>query len=616
MEGFSYDTGNEALTEYDANTLHEALAGLLDLRSFMSKSMSMEMKRWFSLTYVFPTLDKEWTGVKAVLEWMRVQLAEWAPDNLAEMDAFQADMDLKADGLMPAEPVGAAKTDAEDLALRRQETLAQLRTKAKNTLHLAGMVAQDRKVQIHGRIIHAFSLIGRESVAMDLEQQHTQLDTVQWYANRAWDGGLAMCKQIAALPDSMEFLRATDIIQRLHMPNGDRDLFYDALETAELIFKMAVEHMSLTAWTDQVHAQTMPFTLAIGMHLEVELAEQGLYACARDWKAILEVVAAVFNASHPDVEPVPGNSNYDHDLDTDPHADLVNGELGPGHATVAGRFLFLKQLLEDLDFHKHQLVREACFLYSQGDVTSGMEPWNPLLPDGEQLLWQMFATPANTKFWCEDMFRDITGILGNRAFNCSRFSRMEAVVKASEMRASHKMPHVSLSFQDVGSAALPKNIRQVRDACFAVQTDCQKAQMAEDEGMTFDLGQPFHGNAPLIDVTPLMDVPPSKKKQKAEAADGPASTPGPASNAKPSKKTWKPAGQESNHKSVAARALIAEMLQKGWQEKEQMAADSWWAVLLPKGLVFKYFDQELKTHRRFISLGYHGHATLLGTQTH
>ena len=444
---------------------------------------------------------------------------------------------------------------------------------------------------------------------MDLSQQHTQMDTAQWYANRVLDGGLAMCKQIAALPDSLEFLKAADIIQRLHIPNGDRDLFYDPLETADLIFKMAVEYMSLTAWTDQVHAQTMPFTLAIGLHNDLALAELGLYGCARDWKAILEVESAVFNASHPDVDPVLGNSNYNHDLHGDSHADLVNRQLGPGHSTLAGRFPFLKQVLEDLDFHKHQVVREACFLFDQGDKTSGICPWDPLLPDGEQLLWQMFATPANTKFWCEDMFRDITGILGNRAFNCSRFSRMEAVVKASEMRCSDPMPHVSLSFQDVGGHALPKNQRRVTNGCFAVQTDSQKTLLAGYASMTFDLGQPFQGNAPLIDVTPLMDVPP-KKKQKVENAHGPDSTPGPASKTTPSKKTWKPAGQESNHKSVAAMALIAEMLQQGWQDKEQMAADSWWAVLLRKGLVFKYFDQELNTHRIFMPLGYHGHATL------
>jgi len=47
---------------------------------------------------------------------------------------------------------------------------------------------------------------------------------------------------------------------------------------------------------------------------------------------------------------------------------------------------FLRRLLDDLDFHKNQLVREACCLCSQGDMP-GFQPWDYCMPDGNRLLW-------------------------------------------------------------------------------------------------------------------------------------------------------------------------------------------------------------------------------------
>ena len=82
-----------------------------------------------------------------------------------------------------------------------------------------------------------------------------------------------------------------------------------------------------------------------------------------------------------------------------------------------GKYPQLTLLLERLDFHKHQFVREACCLFSQGrpGPDSGCGPWGPEHLDGELLLWHAFGSPANTKFFLEDIFRDLKQIMGPRA---------------------------------------------------------------------------------------------------------------------------------------------------------------------------------------------------------
>jgi hypothetical protein len=176
--------------------------------------------------------------------------------------------------------------------------LAQLRQKAKNTIHLAAMVTQDRLVQLHGRIIYAFEILGRRSVAQDLKQQRTQHGTCQWYAHRALDSGFDLCMQIACVPDSMSFLESVTLAPQIHVPGpAARQLFHEELEVASLILHFAWEYMAITAWTDAVHANTMPFTLAAGLSVEASLAKAGLDGCRKDWEAILEVEDAVFKTT-------------------------------------------------------------------------------------------------------------------------------------------------------------------------------------------------------------------------------------------------------------------------------------------------------------------------------
>jgi len=479
LEGFAFDIGADHGADCSLDDIQRQLANLIELHSFNRKSMSLELKRWFSFTYAWPNLNKEWTAVRMVLQWLQVQLAEWSPEAMHELDALQLDQ-ADANSMIPVAgpgpdcdpalglPRDPAVPDAEqrrgpapDAEERRQEsrerTLAQLRQKAKNTIHLAAMVTQDRLVQIHGRIIYAFEILGRRSVAQDLKQQRTQHGTCQWYAHRALDGGFALCMQIASVPDNMAFLESVTVAPQIHVggPAG-RQLFHEELEVASLILNFAWEYMAITAWTDAVHALTMPFTLAAGLSVQASLATAGLDGCRKDWEAILEVEDAVFRTAtiaqgddpglghvHGIAAPIDGPDparGGDHGVPA-PEDGLAPGAAQASSAQVgaASGCRFLHRLLDDLDFHKHQLVRETCYLFSEGLLPQFM-PWDPNLPDGKLQLARMFATPANTKYWCEDMFKDMKTILSKKAFNAGRITRMQAVVSSAALLRCHPDP--------------------------------------------------------------------------------------------------------------------------------------------------------------------------------
>jgi len=85
MEGFAFDLDMDMATECIIADVQGQLANMLDMKSFLRKNMNVELKRWFSFTYSFPTLDKEWTAVHAVLTWMQFQMAEWRPETLKDL---------------------------------------------------------------------------------------------------------------------------------------------------------------------------------------------------------------------------------------------------------------------------------------------------------------------------------------------------------------------------------------------------------------------------------------------------------------------------------------------------------------------------------------------------
>ena len=663
MEGFAFDLDMDMATECTIADIQGQLADMLDMKSFLRKNMNVELKRWFSFTYSFPTLDKEWTAVHAVLTWMQFQMAEWRPETLKDLDAL---VDLAKDphlvapepgpgpghgppppladdpGPGPAPDASLVEQRAADEAAaardevhaKREFTLAQLREKTKNTLLLAGAVSADREVQTHGRVIYEFELLGRKSVARDLELQRTQFSTTQWYAQRVLDGGHELCVEIFSVLDSITFLGRVGLGPQVTV--SGRHVVYEDLELAEMICKLAVAYVALTAWTDSVHAQTLPFTLALGLHTDAALATAGLQACQKDWEAILEVEDALFKKAT--VAELPQPDIFDEIFPDDP--GFPEGGPGPANPPDPGApdksLAFLHRLLEDLDFHKHQLVRETCFLFSEPGPD--YDSWDPFLPDGVLQLWQMFATPANTKFWCEDVFKDLKQILASKAANVNRMSRMKAVMEAAERskaafarqphdpdaHATHKpMDQVKLEPHEAG-LNMPKSLSALKDGCFSFPSDERKVALAAEAGLTFDLGQPAAGLRPVIDLSLLMDV--EKQKRKVGLNPGadpvpwsdPAAGPGPGPDPDPapghgsspiSKPTWKPAGKEANMRSVAAMALVRALAGKSGMEKEADARDAWWICLLRKGLFFQY-EAPGQSPCVFLSLGFHGHAAL------
>ena len=78
------------------------------------------------------------------------------------------------------------------------------------------------------------------------------------------------------------------------MLGAQRGLFLEELVVAQLIATLAHEYMSISAWSDLIHAETMPFSLAAGLHESLAMADKGMQACAADWEAILELEGHVF----------------------------------------------------------------------------------------------------------------------------------------------------------------------------------------------------------------------------------------------------------------------------------------------------------------------------------
>ena len=49
--------------------------------SFTKRSGAVEVKRFFSFTFAFPALDPEWTGIMAILNWLKIQLGHVTKDD-------------------------------------------------------------------------------------------------------------------------------------------------------------------------------------------------------------------------------------------------------------------------------------------------------------------------------------------------------------------------------------------------------------------------------------------------------------------------------------------------------------------------------------------------------
>ena len=97
---------------------------------------------------------------------------------------------------------------------------------------------------------------------------------------------------------------------------------------------------------------TLTPSLAIGLHPDPQVAKAGLLDRASDWKLILSFEAAVLRPGDiPVMRQTPG------DAASSGHESLFTGPACQTYQQCV-------KLLDMLDFHKHQLVREVCFAMS------------------------------------------------------------------------------------------------------------------------------------------------------------------------------------------------------------------------------------------------------------
>jgi len=275
-----------------------------------------------------------------------------------------------------------------------------MRQQTNHTLHLCLMCMSNRKLQVHGRIIFAYLKLGHVEMAESLKQHKSQASSMAWYADRACLAGLPMLRMISEVGDDVSWLESLMLTVSVRFPSSARDELPDEIETAQHVLHLAVEYMSLTAWTTAQHSCTFPWQLAGAMHSKTEVAKWSLERSQFSWECIKKVEAWL---AQPDAQ---------------------------------SKWPYLSKLMGDLDFHKHQLVRELCHSLDMGDPAKGLKPWSMDLEDVRIQLWHMLGTPANTKMFIEDIFCDIR--LANRltGYNADRFLRMQHVIMAGINRAN------------------------------------------------------------------------------------------------------------------------------------------------------------------------------------
>lgn len=544
----------------------------LDSSSFSTKSQSMDMKRFFSFVYAWPGLNTEWTGTSAVSNWLDIQLGTWSlePEVLKELEekvlAAQAALVAKDGGQdQPAEQ------ELEKIAMSKEATLSDLRKKTKHTLTLANAILKDRSVQVQGRILYEFLSIGHNAMKYDLDMHKNQSLTVQWYAQRAMEGGNDFCMSLARVLDKMKFLDSVTIQHRVRILNSP-ELWEAELAIGQMVISMCIEYMHVSAWTNAEHAMVMPFSLAGTLHFPLGQSAAFLEIRRQDWMAMLHLEKFVYA-----------------------HHDNGHGQ------AVAGkdRHPNLFRLMEDLDVHKHQLVRELCHLLDLGHPESG--PWSPF-PRIEVQLWHAFATPANTKTWLEDVFRDVRQLLRGQGHTAERYLRMlNVLVSGMRRKEEHGFGLVKVQPAQINMAKGMKRI--MTTACFTPPSNPEKLEMAMEGNRPFDVGFPIGEAKPLIDLSLLQSEKEPKELGQGHGQQDVAKTNQPRLG-------WKPAGLSARNKTIAAMALVRNLRDSTPQVAESSAREAWWAGLLGQGLFFTYKMPDYAYDILFMSLGFFGHATL------
>ena len=324
----------------------------------------------------------------------------------------------------------------------------------------------------------------------------------------------------------------------------------------------------------------MPHSFGIGAHPDQQCAAHGLDARRQDWEAVLRLEKMV---------------------KTCPSA---------------------QQVLSDLHFARHQLVRELA-------KTMTDAKWDPSHGHAHEALWLCFAGPMNTKTFLEegkgglaltlflqaclpacpnvimfqaqeqehapglwpertlgeDTFRDVRALQRRCYERSTRWTRMSNIITSGASRANaHNIPTVALTNEDwVKPLALPMS--HITTGLFTPPSLPAKAALSKEHGVPWDVGMCTAEDLGEDQPKPMINVGPMLKGH-----GGPS---------------WQLAGPESNFRAPTAMIMCRKLLPMASNEEVERAIDQkWWVSLLGKGYLFKMGGDIL------MSMGAHGWAAL------
>ena len=446
MPELAFDKGLPDEAGHSLEVLESLCNNFLNMSSFNLKAGASDMKRFFSMFYSWPNLNNEWTGIKAVLQWLRVQLGHWGIQEIEQLEGMAKQLE---------QVIGQEETDPQkriEQAKSKQAALKELRSRGQNTLDVAVLILLDRKIQLHGRIIFKFMEFGHSGMKHDLEQHLDTWQTVLWHSARAIEGGVKDGGRLLTILNDRGFLASLHLHPGISLPN-ERGEFVAELRLAGELCSLAMHYLTEHLLSSLVHAIVMPFSMAGGMNPDdPEAAYQKLHRVSQDWKAILDIEAIVFEGG---------------------------ARLSPNRAAVPN----LAKLLDDLDFHKHQFVREICHVFSEGGLGRdgrGRQPWDPEIQDAHFMLCEAFKGPANTKTFLEDTFRDMRSDITRSGHSAGRFLRMAYAINSGNKRATAVSGQaIELHKTEQFEMVIEKGMREhINEGCFVPPSDARKAAMA------------------------------------------------------------------------------------------------------------------------------------------
>ena len=253
------------------------------------------MKRFFSFSYRFPAVDREWTAAHEVCKWLSGQLGHWiqedthdpdhaedaapAQDAAPARDAAPAQGAASAQGAAPAQGAASAHDEApahdagpahqteeslQAAALEAQaqaeghahtrktkknksgrDDLAQLRQDTHNTLHLCSVLMENRVLQVHGRMLQAVMDILRKAMAMDLAAQKTQEGCFHFAGRRVQEWPVVPTRIMALLMD-MRLLQSLGLPMAATLMAEEPDEYETNI--AHQLLALVVEAVAAHAW--------------------------------------------------------------------------------------------------------------------------------------------------------------------------------------------------------------------------------------------------------------------------------------------------------------------------------------------------------------------------------